>query len=100
MPTVRTATLTIALDPVELACRLMEANLQARRPPGMTPGEALASLGTEVANAEDHKHAIDAFYRMAIAAIHYLGEMTPNGTIQTEDPPETATTPPSSGAVH
>lgn len=62
---VRKLALAVELDQDELACRILEAQVEARRPKGMTATQALAGQPAEL--AADVRRA-------AVAAMRYLEE--------------------------
>jgi hypothetical protein len=64
--------LIVDMDLHELACRIAEATMEQRRPPGTNPQQAMA-----VFEPFDR----EGFYRAAEASIVYLSEQVAKGTI-------------------
>lgn len=63
--------LAVELDVNELACRILEAQVEERRPRGMTAAEALATQSEELQGD---------VRRAAVAAIRYLKEQVNAGS--------------------
>lgn len=60
-------TRVIEIDQTEMACRIAEAVIGAKRPDGASPNFALVRLGPEMEGV---------FLKAAAAAIEYVGECT------------------------
>lgn len=58
-------TLVVEIDQTEMACRIAEAVIGAKRPDGASPNFALVRLGPELEGV---------FLKAAAAALEYVGE--------------------------